>query len=155
VNVITPGVLCAACDAQTSRPHPALLRAYRRTSYEAGGIKIHIGRRSPEADRLLLANGVRNAVFITAYNPRSRRMPSEWNQRMQTRLRHDLGRRPVLWGRGTAGHWSEVHLLVFGDPRPIRKLARRYRQYGIVIISRGQPARLVVVSRATESSRKT
>jgi hypothetical protein len=143
--VIIPNV-CAARDAPTSRLPPALLRAYRRTSYEAGGIKIHIGRRSAEADRLLLAHGVRNAVFITAYNPFSRRMPAEWNQRMQTRLRHHLGRRQVLWGRGTAGHWSEVHLLVFGDPRPILRLARHYRQYGIVILRRGQPARLVVVS---------
>jgi hypothetical protein len=146
VTVISLGVLCAACDAQTSRLHAALLRAYRRTSYEAGGIKVHIGRRSAAADRLLLAHSARTAVFITAYNPRSRRMPPEWNQRMQTRLRHAVGRRLVLWGRGTAGHWSEAHLLVFGDPRPIHRLARHYRQYGIVIVRQGQPARLVVVS---------
>jgi hypothetical protein len=138
--------LFAARDARTSRLHPALLRAYQQTSYEAGGIKVHIGQRSAAADQLLLAHGARSAVFITAYNPLSRRMPPQWNQRMLTHLRHALGRRPVLWGRGTAGHWSEAHLLVFGDPRPIYRLARHYRQYGIVIVQHGQPARLVVVS---------
>jgi hypothetical protein len=146
VSVIAPGVLSTAGDPRTSRLRPALLRAYRRTSYEAGGIIIHIGRRSAAADHLLLAHGARTAVFITAYNPLSRRMPAEWNQRMQTRLRHDLGRRRVLCGRGTASHWSEAHLLVFGDPRPIHRLARHYRQYGIVIVRYSQPARLVVVA---------
>jgi hypothetical protein len=145
VNVITSCGRSAACYPQTSRLHPALLRAYRRTSYEAGGIVIHIGRRSAAADRLLLAHGARSAVFITAYNPRSRRMPPAWNQRMQSRLRRDLARRPVMRGRSIAGHWSEAHLLVFGDPRPICRLARHYRQYGIVILRLGQPARLVVV----------
>jgi len=145
VSVIPAVVPPAERAGQRSGLHPALVRAYRQTGYEAGGIKVHIGRRSAAADHLLLAHGTRTAVFITAYNPRSRRMPPEWNQRMQTRLRHAVGRRPVLWGRSIAGHWSEAHLLVFGDPRPIHRLARHYRQYGIVIVRQGQPARLVVV----------
>ncbi len=127
-------------------PTAALLRAYRRTSYEAGGIKIRIGLRSAAADHLLLAHGARTAVLITAYNPRSRRMPLGWNQRMQNRLRDAVGRRPVLSGRSTAGHWSEAHLLVFGDPRPIHRLARYYRQHAFVMIRHGQRARLVLVS---------
>jgi Protein of unknown function (DUF3293) len=142
VSANAPTVL----SAQTARLHPALLRAYRRTGYEAGGIKIHIGRRSAAADHLLLAHGARTAVFITAYNPRSRRMPPEWNQRMQIRLRDAVGRRPVLSGHSNAGHWSEAHLLVFGDPRPILRLARHYRQHALVMIRHSQSARLVVIS---------
>jgi hypothetical protein len=121
------------------------LRAYRLTRYEAAGVHVHIGRRSKAADRLLRAHGARSAVFITAYNPFSRVMPPEWNQRMQTRLRHGLGRRQVLSGRGTLGRWSEAHVLVFGDPRPILRLARLYRQNGIVIVRHLQAARLVII----------
>jgi hypothetical protein len=123
---------------------PALLRAYRKTCFEAAGIEVRIGRRCVLMDRLLASHGAHGAVFITAYNPFSRVMPSGWNWRMQGRLRQTLWRRQVLCGTGSWRRWSEAHLLVFGDPQPMRKLARRYRQYGIVIVHAGQPARLVL-----------
>jgi hypothetical protein len=124
---------------------PMLLNAYRQTSYEAAGVHVRIGKRSKAADQLLRAHGARSATFITAYNPLSRVMPPEWNHRMQARLHHVLRRRPVLCGHGILRRWSEAHLLVFGDPRPIRRLARLYRQYGIVIVRRLQAARLVII----------
>src|ERR1700693_4806937 len=104
---------------------PALLRAYRNTCYEAAGIKIRVGIYCAATDRLLLAHGSRAAAFITAYNPSSRMMPLGWNQRRQARLLQALHRRRVLSGRGSLGRWSEAHLLVFGDPRPVRRMARR------------------------------
>jgi Protein of unknown function (DUF3293) len=122
---------------------PALLRAYRETCYEAAGVKVRVGRRSVGSDQLLVAHRARAAAFVTAYNPCSRIMPVGWNQRMQIHLRQALRRRHVVWGRGTLRRWSEVHLLVFDDPAPISRLARRFRQHGIVIVRRGQPARLV------------
>jgi hypothetical protein len=95
-------------------------------------------------DRVLLSHGARTATFVTAYNPFSRSMPPGWNQRMQIHLRQALRRRHVVWGRGILGRWSEVHLLVFGDPAPVCRVARHFRQNGIVIVRHRQPARLVV-----------
>jgi hypothetical protein len=123
---------------------PALLRAYRNTCYEAAGIQIRIGRYSAATDRLLLTHGARSAALITAYNPLSRLMPLAWNLRMQARLLRVLCRRRLLPARGFLGQWSEAHVLVFGDTRPVRRLARRYRQYAIVIVRLGQPPRLAM-----------
>jgi hypothetical protein len=123
---------------------PALLKAYRETCYEAAGIQVRIGRRSPRMDRLLASHGVREATFITAYNPFSRPMPPGWNQLMQTRLHRVVRRRTVLPARGFLHRWSEAHLLVFGDTKPIRKLARQFRQNGIVIVTRGQPPHFIM-----------
>jgi hypothetical protein len=97
-------------------------------------------------DRLLLSHGVREGVFITAHNPFSRVMPPGWNQRMQVRLAETARGRPFLAGRGWWRRWSESHLVVFGDPRPAQKLARRFRQNGIVIVRLRQPARLLITS---------
>ena len=128
------------------RMRHALPRAYRMTCYEVEGIEVRIGKRSTAMDGLLSSYGARDAVFLTAYNPYSRVMPAGWNQRMQLRLAEALRRRPVLAGRGSWRRWSEDHLLVFGDARPARRLARRYRQNAIVIVRHRQPARLMIIS---------
>ncbi len=121
---------------------PALLRAYRRTRYVAEGAEVHIGARCPAMDRLLLLNGAREAAFITAYNPFSRRMPTGWNQRMHAQLLAATRRRRCLSAAGSWRRWTETHVLVFGDVRPARKLARRFRQNAIVIVRLRQPAEL-------------
>jgi hypothetical protein len=124
--------------------HAALLRAYGQTLYHAPGITIRTGRRCAAADRLLSAHRARAAVFITACNPRSRKMPDGWNQRMQTHLRRALGRCSVVPATGTLRRWSETHFLAFGPVPPLQKLARQYRQNAIVIIRMRQSARLVL-----------
>jgi hypothetical protein len=126
---------------------PALLKAYRETRYEVRGIEIRIGRHSAAMDELLLFRGMREAVFITAYNPFSRVRPCGWNRRMQTQLAEVLRRRPALTGKGSWRGWCEAHFLVLGDIRPARRIARRFRQYGIVIIRIRQPARVLLTSR--------
>lgn len=127
--------------------HPALLKAYRETCYETAGIAVRVGRRCAAMDRLLLSHRVRTAVFITAFNPMSRVMPPGWNRRMQASLLTAVRRRrPMLPARGHLRHWSEDHVLVFGDPRPMIRLARRYRQNAIVIVGRGQRPQVVVTS---------
>jgi hypothetical protein len=118
------------------------LTAYRKTTYEAAGIEVRIGRRSPAMDRLLASYGVRQAVFITAYNRFSQAMPPGWNQRMQARLLWVLRRRQVLPANGSWRRWSEAHLVVFGDVRPVCRLTGQFRQNAIVIVRRGQPAQL-------------
>jgi hypothetical protein len=122
------------------------LAAYRKTSYEVCGVAVTVGRRSREIDRLLSSYGVREAVFITAYNPLSRVMPSGWNRRMQSRLAEAVRRRPNLPATGSWRRWSEVHLVLLGDARPSRRLLRRYRQNAIVIVRLGQPVRLCLSS---------
>jgi hypothetical protein len=121
---------------------PRLLRAYRQTRYSAGGVVVRIGWRPPDA--LFDQIGSREAVFVTAWNPRSRRMPLGWNARMQRRLAERLRRFAVIPADGTLGHWHEVHLLVVTDVRRMLRLARIFRQLGVVAMRRGRPARLVL-----------
>jgi hypothetical protein len=124
---------------------PQLATAYHRTCYRVGGVSVRIGHRSDAADRLLACNGARSAVFITAWNPRSQRMPERWNRRMQRALAGRLRRRPVLQAEGAWRRWREAHLLVLADPRPVTVLARRFRQNAVVVLRRRAPAVLVWV----------
>lgn len=129
---------------------PRQLLAYRRTNYQAAGIVVRVGRRAAKElfDRLRC----RTAVFITAWNPLSRRMPDGWNHRMQRRLRQHLRRRVSLAAEGSLHRWREEHLLVAGDPRPVLRLARRFRQHAVLIVRHGRPARLLHATRASPPS---
>lgn len=123
-------------------PTPALLRAYARTAYAAGGAAAWLGRRSPGVDALLRGLGVRQGGFVTAWNPFSRRRPAGWNRRMQAGLVAAARRMPMVAGQGRGPGWAEEHLLVAGDPRRIWRLALRFRQQAIVLLRVDQPARL-------------
>ncbi|MBV8573840.1 MAG: DUF3293 domain-containing protein [Acetobacteraceae bacterium] len=123
----------------------SLLRPYLETDYEAAGAIARVGRRSAKIDRLLLAMGVREGAFVTAWNPLSKRKPIRWNERMQARLLEHIRRLPSSAGRGTGRGWSEQHLLVGGDIRRIVVLAGRFRQRAIVVVRRLQPARLFML----------
>ena len=122
---------------------PRLLNAYRRTRYAAGTIEVRIGRRSPAMDQLLTEHGVRLAVFVTAWNPLSNRMPPRWNYRMQDRLRDRLRGYRVQTAEGSWRRWREEHFLVLAAPNLILPLARRFRQAAVVVVKRGQPAALM------------
>jgi Protein of unknown function (DUF3293) len=122
------------------------LAAYRNTCYQVGAVKFAIGRRSQAMDALLSTYRVREAAFVTAFNPFSRLMPAGWNRRMHLRLTQVLRRRCILSGTGSWRSWSETHVLIFGDVRGAYRLMRLFRQNGIVIIRRGQPARLMLAS---------
>jgi hypothetical protein len=122
---------------------PRLLRAYRRTRYSTGGIVVRVGRCVPDA--LFRQVGAREAVFVTAWNPRSRRMPLGWNARMQRRLAERLRRFVVVPADGALGRWHEAHLLVAADVRRMLRVARMFRQLGVVAIRRRHRARLVLL----------
>jgi hypothetical protein len=141
-----PTTMAESVARDGGRVRPALLKAYRETFYTVGDVEVRIGRRSQAMDRLLLVRGVRQATFITAYNPYSRKMPPGWNQRMQGRLAASVRRRPILSAQGTGRRWSEAHLLVLGDVRLARLKARQFRQNAIVIVRLGQPVRLLVTA---------
>ena len=125
--------------------NPRLLLAYRATSYAVDAVIIRIGRRSVPMDALLARMEARTAVFVTAWNPRSRRMPEGWNRRMQCRLAERLRRHVNRPASGSLRRWHEAHLLVAADPRPIVRLARLFRQRGVVVVTRRQAARLVLL----------
>ena len=122
-----------------------LIAAYRRSTYHVGDIVVRIGRRSAAMDGLLRRHGVRNAVLTGAWNPLSRRMPVGWNRRADCRLAGHLRRLCWLPADGGTGRWREAHALVLGDPRPAVLLSRRFRQRAVVLLARGQGARLLVL----------
>ena len=119
---------------------PRLLRAYRDTAIGPRDSDVRIGRRCPDA--LFERLNADAAMFLTAWNPRSRRMPDGWNHRMQQQLRQCLRRFKVLEAEGSLRRWHEAMLLVAGDPRPVVRLAVRFRQRAVVILRRGHRARL-------------
>jgi hypothetical protein len=125
--------------------NPRLLRAWRATDYVAAGAVVRVGRRCPAMDAVLAAQRARTAVFVTAWNPLSRAMPAGWNRRMQRHLVEHLRRYHYLAGSGSLRRWREGHLLVAADPRPVVRLARRFRQRGVVLVARHQAARLVLL----------
>jgi hypothetical protein len=120
-----------------------LLNAYRETRYVAGNVEVRIARRSPAMDELLTAHGARAGVFVTAWNPLSRRMPPGWNRRVQKLLKQRLRRYSTVPAEGSWRRWHEQHVLLIADPRYAMTLARQFRQAAVVVVKRGQPAALM------------
>jgi len=120
-----------------------LSHAYRKSRYSVAGLDLTVGRRSSALDGLLAGMGVRDAVLITAWNPRSRRMPPPWNHRMMAALRLRLGDRTALPATNEWHGWAEGQFLVPGDRRRLTVLARLFRQAALVGVRRGQDVRLL------------
>lgn len=131
--------------AQARSISPGLLRAYRQTRYCAAGAVVRIHQHAPAMDALLAQHAARFGVFITAWNPYSRRMPDGWNRRMQRELRQRLRRRIVLPASGGWGRWHEEHLLVLAPLPVVTRLARRFRQNALVWVRPRVPARLHLI----------
>lgn len=125
--------------------HPARAQAYRTAEYRAAGLSLRIGRHSAALDGLLAGMGVRQAVFITAANPRSRRMPPAWNDRMTAQLRHRLNRFTWYPAESGAGKWRETQFLAALPSAPAARLGRHFRQSALVALRRGQKPRLLVL----------
>jgi uncharacterized protein DUF3293 len=132
--------------AATEPVPPALLAAYRRSTYTAGNAAIRIGRRSAAMDALLCHHHAMAGVFITAWNPYSRRMPRGWNDRLQRALRGRLRRWPVFPACGGAPGWEEAHFLVLAPPGRVFRLARLFRQNAVVVVRRRRAAGLAWVT---------
>lgn len=125
-------------------------KVYRATLYRVADppyclvIRLH-GRRQTRLDRLLSRHDVRQAVFITAWNPWSRAAGRAANRRAQARLRARLGR--VLPGFGAwaeAPEKGEESLLALGlGARAGAALGRAFRQNAVVVVRRGLPAALL------------
>ena len=127
------------------RVSAGLLRAYRGTRYETAGAVIWVGRRFAAMDQVLAGLGAHEGVFITAWNPRSRRMQEAWNRRMQRQLDSRLRSIPKRTACGRLGRWWEEHIFAGVDIRRAKILARQFRQNGLVVVRTGQPARLLIL----------
>lgn len=123
---------------------PTLDAAYRATTYwfepsTGPRIGLRCGERSELLDRILLDAGVRTWAFITACNPRSKRLDADANAAGMARLADavkGLGLQSIA-GAGigdaehtTAGGWpAEPSLLVLGiDEAAAIALARQFGQ---------------------------
>ena len=127
---------------------PARLRAaYRRARYEAGGVPVRIGRRSPRLDALLVRLGGHPCALagglVTAWNPLGRRLSERENRRRQERLDRAIRHLPSLPAASGEGCWREEQRLVLTPPRRLAMLGRRFRQNAVVLLVRGRPARLL------------
>ena len=134
---------------------PELLDAYLRTSFEAstpvGRVTIRIGKRSAEVDALLHKNDVSEWAFITAYNPASKELTSEENQKRHTELEADIRESGLFCfqgeGIGDNPEWPpETSLLILGLARDAAiEVGAKYGQNAIVYGRLGQAAELVVL----------
>ncbi|WP_323991389.1 DUF3293 domain-containing protein [Nguyenibacter sp. L1] len=131
-------------------------RAYRRSTYHAGGMVLRVGCRpvagqgDAQGDR---RSGIRgDIVFISAANPGGRRRPDGWNERMMARLAAHLAGVPARRGEGRLGRWGEP---LFAARMPLaraRVLARRFRQNALLLVRDGGPARLVFLASLLEDA---
>ncbi len=89
--------------------------------------------------------GAREAVLMTAWNPASHRCPANVNNRRMAALRSRLGDTPALPAHSESAHgtWGEDQLLVVGDRRRLRVLARIFGQAAMLGLRRGQDVRLL------------
>ena len=122
-----------------------LFRAYRASCYFAGAHAARIGQRAPALDALLRSWRAQEGVFIAAGNPFSRRMAEGWNAQRQAALRDRLRRLHYVEGWGGAKRWWEAHCFIGIGAARGRRLARLFRQNGMVALRRGGKARLTWV----------
>lgn len=127
------------------KPTARLLKAYRATTYAAAGATTRVGARSPAIDGILKTWRTRQAVFLGADNPASRRMPPGWNRRMAQALQSWLRHIPNVPGAGQGRGWIEAHRLAALPPPRAIVLARRFRQTAIVLLTVSRPARLLIL----------
>lgn len=124
--------------------------AYHFTTYQAatpvGFLKLRVGKKDPDLDRLLASFGESDWAYITAWNPGQRKLTPPENAARQRELLDLVGDLTVFPGRGTAdlGNYEEESLLVLGlSLADARVLARTFGQWAILAGSLGRPAELV------------
>lgn len=130
-----------------------LLQAYLDTDYTAltprGELTLRIGVLCPELDALLEACGAQEWVYITAYNPASKRRSEQVNESAQQELlaQLELEGGPVFSGMALSelGDWPpEPSLLALGVNRArAEEIGRRFGQNAVVVGGRGQAPELL------------
>lgn len=130
---------------------PELAEAYRQTSYLVGTdhpVCLRIGQHNPALDALLKKHGAQKMpwAFLTAHNPKSKKLSDEENKKRERDLRKRLtasGYRFVEGkGVGDDGLWPEERsVLIFNITREAAKLlGQDLEQNAIVVgVSGGAP----------------
>ncbi len=141
--------------ADGSRVAPTLIAAYRATHYCVNGVSppflLRVDEANADLARCHADRGVACSAFLTAWNPGSRPMSEDENERAQERLRLLLEARgfPLIEGLGVdpTGQWEgEESLLVLGIPREVAcEIGRSFRQHGVVWSDRDAVPRLVML----------
>lgn len=130
-----------------------LIAAYLDTNYVVcegdNRLVIRIQERNHELDEFLDKHGVREWVFITAFNPFSQQLSDEENKNRQSELCVYLESRELNYvpgfGEASDGSWiPEPSLLVLGiDREAAIELARKLEQNAIVVGNKGGKPELV------------
>jgi len=131
------------------RSYPAYHRAFYRANAGGGNeIEIRVGKRTPALDGLLVREGKRRWVFMTACNPGARQLGAAENRIRTNALKSSLRRGRFLFFEGRsgadAGDWTEeASFLVVGIARrEADRLRRRFGQDAFVTGLYGGVARL-------------
>lgn len=131
---------------------PELWTAYTETDYVVDAdpsITLKVGATSTALDELLGKKRSVCAAFITAWNPDSKQLPIDENNRRQAELLEELKSRglTVIGGRGrhpSNGWEAEESMLVFDlQVEAARKLCKKYGQLAFVVANRFGPVTLI------------
>ncbi|KQX74032.1 MULTISPECIES: DUF3293 domain-containing protein [Aeromicrobium] len=135
-----------------------LIAAYRGTRYAVLGAdggtvaEALIGRHVPAVDAVLDAHGARSGVFITAWNPRSEPTHDDVNADAHARMAMALASDGLVAlphaGFGEDPAWRAEHgffVLDLPEEQAVA-LAVAHEQNAVVVVERGEAARLVLTS---------
>ena len=129
--------------------HQAYLATTYRAETELGPVRVRIGQLASKLDRILELNEAREWLFITAWNPASKSLPDDENERRHRCLLSQIERLGLAsypgWGVPDEPNWApEKSLLVLGvDANIAGDLCARYGQNAVVMGLYGHRARLV------------
>lgn len=140
------------------------LAAYRATRYRVFApipIDMRIGETSAAMAALLAQHGAGSAVFVTAFNPFSRRLCDDDNAARQRRLKAHLARLGLATIEGAGidptGQWpSEESVLALGADRPAADdLMVKFEQNAVVFVEGDGGARLLLHPQLRDSTGET
>ncbi|MEM6966489.1 MAG: DUF3293 domain-containing protein [Bacteroidota bacterium] len=131
-----------------------LLEAYLATTYEVQhlGLKIKIGVANWSLEEFLVDNNVFTWAFISAYNPRSRPLSFEENEKRHARLVSDVKGSKLAFSEGfdvpDQDDWeAEKSLLILDiSKKDSVALGKKFEQNAIVFGRLGGSPELVVLS---------
>ena len=152
---LSPETRPAASSTAPSALDEVLIGAYRAAHYCVTGVAdpflLRVDAQSTDLARCHSDHGVSRSAFLTAYNPRSQRVPDEDNERAHAHLERvlrDLGYVCLdALGVDPSGEWpAEPSLLVLGAGlEDARSLGVRFGQNGLLWSDTDATPRLVLL----------
>lgn len=140
--------------SRKSRVRTDVVQAYRHAIYgvrAATDFAFYVGQTSTLLQNLMAQHQCHSAAYITACNPKGRRLADRENTRRQAVLAEYLQRSGYLFlpgeGRGADAHWkAEPSFLVLGMSVQVAKaVGRRWRQNAILWCSANALAQLLLL----------